>query len=337
MLADKDEQLIRPPLRRTASESGAVVGPSTPIESQHNSRIHDNDNPSVMDWNAGESPLLAWLNQVDSPVAAVETTWLNNHDQYPHISQSEEILNQEKKDIEVFKNIHIVTAPEPGTDDGSDLELPAQIYYRNIKDRYPLLPHFLTRRLAIANFNRANRLQMWRNIRGIGRHFTTIAEDSGTPEQLRTQNPWVKMDAMRPSNSISRSEILPVRTKLMLPPNLPPQVDILDKVPRAPLTLSQQNFWTAGRPSHRASSVHSDSSSKNSSLRGMDVMDSSYQRQNVAENHRERSFSAASSPNRGLFPAPIMWTSVDHGRKTSMFNCEICGALVRADRRRDWQ
>lgn len=354
MLADEVEHLIKPPLKRSASESGAAEGRSAPSGSRSDSRIPDNDNPSVMDWNAGESPLLAWLNRIATPAAAAEDTWFNNYQQDPHITKGEEILNQEKQDIEVFKNIHISTSSQsitmstfyPGTDGGSDLELPAQIYYRNIKDRYPSLPHFLTRRLAIANVNRATRLEQQRITRGRSGLNTTSTGDLSSIALLSNQILWSSRGEFSKERSRSRSRSRSkepqdtFQSKLMyneVSPNLLPRFDLLDKARRASLPLSQRNFWTAGRSSHRASSVRSDSSSKNSSLRGLDVMDSSYQRQNVVENHKEDIFSAASSPNRGLFPAPIGWTSVDHGRKTCSFHCEICGALVQPGRRRDWQ
>lgn len=172
MLADEDIQLIGAMAERSASESGVVIGPSTLIDSRNDSRIHDNDNPLFM----------SWLNQSASPEAVAETVWFNNHDQYSCTSKSEEILNQEKKDIEVFKNIHIGTASEPasmptfypGADDGSDPQLRAEIYYRNVKHRYPLLPHLLIRRLVIAHFNPFNRFQLRQIIARIGSHFTAV-------------------------------------------------------------------------------------------------------------------------------------------------------------------
>ena len=396
MLEDEDERLIETSFKRSASESGAEVERTARFGSRGDRRTYNHDNIIVMDWNAGESPLLAWLNQVALPAAAPKTIPLDNLHQDPQTSKSEELLDQERKDIEFFKNIHIATTSEPtmvsglssATDNCSDLELPVQIYYRNIKDRYPSLPHFLTRRLAIANFNRATRLEQQRISKGFSGLNTISIGDLGSSAQLRTQNPWSSWGEILKQGSRSKD---PKHTQPRwmhdeVPPNLSPQSDIrtylsshsdiitdlssqsdfLNEVQKSPLTLpstprksaelcllheiqqlreiqrqpgslSHQNFWTAGRSSRRPSSVHSDSSSKNSSLRGLDKMDSSYQCPNFVTKHEQGKFSAASSPNRGLFPAPVEWDPFDRERKKFEFHCEICGELVYVDRRRDWQ
>lgn len=102
----------------------------------------------------------------------------------------------------------------------------------------------------------------------------------------------------------------------------------------------EQDFWTGRRQSHRPSSVQSYGSSRNSSLHGSPVMDPSYQSPVFStEDQRNGSPGAGNSP-RGLFPAPIDWTATQSRDQVSQgftFNCEICGELVKASRRFDWQ
>ena len=113
---------------------------------------------SVMDWNSGASPLDAWLNQsaVPSTTAAL--------DQQESINPGIDLLTQEIDEIKVFHNVHMATAPSPEHNDpplepAEGLDFGTQIYYRNIVDRYPVIPRYLARRLAQANCDRAERLR----------------------------------------------------------------------------------------------------------------------------------------------------------------------------------
>jgi predicted RNA-binding Zn-ribbon protein involved in translation (DUF1610 family) len=74
---------------------------------------------------------------------------------------------RELEEIEIFRNVHIVpnlqdenpiALPKVTATGEDELELGARIYYRNIVDRYPLIEHYLARRLAEANWFRAKRL-----------------------------------------------------------------------------------------------------------------------------------------------------------------------------------
>ena len=111
----------------------------------------------------GHSPqLFSWLDQCvpNSPqVSAVEM-----------IRQEEEsetlVAKQlEVKEMEFFRSVHLST----GNSDNSalsyhagDKPTEAQLYLRNILDRYPLMPLYLANRLAIANKGRAERLRKLR-------------------------------------------------------------------------------------------------------------------------------------------------------------------------------
>lgn len=341
ILADEDERLIETSLKRRRSESGAPVEHTARV----GSRTDNHDSTIDVNRHAGESPLLAWLNQIITPAAAPKPTSSDDLHQEPAISKSEELLNQEKKDLEFFKNVHIATTSEPAMapglpDNWSDLELPAQIYYRNIKDRYPSLPSFLTRRLAIANFHRAIRLERQRITKGINELDTTLIGDLGSPAQLSAQNPWSSSVQVLKWLSRSKDAQFTFQPKWIhdeVPPRLSPQSDVLHEYQWSPASSSRENYWTAGLSSRRPSSLRSDSSSKNSSLRGLDVMDSSYQCQKLVESPKESRFSPSNKPNHSLFPAPVEWNSVKYGRETFKFSCDICGELVCVERRRDWQ
>lgn len=305
---DEDEQLMKPTLKRKASEPECGTDRAVKFRNQGSSRIYNYENVTAMDWNAGDTPLSAWLNQSAIPAATPVAMPFANQHQDPHMSKNAELLDQEKKEIEVFKNVHLVTPSKPATASGlppstvhkSGLELGAQIYYRNIEDRYPSLPPFLIRRLAIANVDRAERLRQQRLKKGLAELTTAVDDEGLLLEQLKTPNPWPLWKESR---------------------DIP----------------SREDFWTARRSSHRPSSVHSYSSSRNSSLRGSETMDSTYQRPEFFKDHNEHQSPNVSGSKRGLFPAPIDWSPLDNIKKKFSFDCEICGELVILNRRRDWQ
>ena len=118
------------------------------------------------DTNAGATPLSAWLTQ--SALPSVMPMRSHPLDQNP--GTEVDLVKEEIREIEVFPNVHLASDPEIGVhttdstkpEDVSDLKLSSQIYYRNIVDRYPLLPTYLARRLAEANSNRADKLSRQR-------------------------------------------------------------------------------------------------------------------------------------------------------------------------------
>lgn len=111
---------------------------------------------TAIDWNGGASPLDAWLNQSAIPSSTIPESHPPNDDDQNSISR-------EVEEIDVFRSVHIAMAPVPGNEQAVDefeaLELGAQIYYRNIRDRYVLLPKWLAHRLAQANHQRSERLR----------------------------------------------------------------------------------------------------------------------------------------------------------------------------------
>ena len=154
---DEDEQLSRQARqRRTSDYDRDAKCPKT-------ARPCNEEGMTAIDWNAGESPIMAWVNQSALPAAIAEDT---SQTDLP-LNRGEKVLQQEKQEIEIFKNVHLDDAAGPAnnaklaasSECTSDLDFGAQIYYRNIVDRYPMLPPYLARRLAIANRKRAERLQ----------------------------------------------------------------------------------------------------------------------------------------------------------------------------------
>ena len=154
-------ELQLPPLR-SAADFKSVDGRPANVRKKRESKACDSPTVTALDWNSGASPLDAWLNQSAVPL---EFGIPESHNQRQEPSETD-LIAQEVREINVFRNVHVdMTAPDSKSEMSllSDvLSLPhgAQIYYRNIRDRYPSLPIYLGRRLASANFSRAERLRL---------------------------------------------------------------------------------------------------------------------------------------------------------------------------------
>ena len=120
---------------------------------------------TAMDWNGGASPIAAWLNQSAMPSITPTKDEPDATDKL--------LLAQEVEEMKMFRNVHVKTAPCPASTDGdlivdkdfARLSPRAQIFYRNIKDKFAHIPTYLARRLADANLDRAKRLQKRRQAR----------------------------------------------------------------------------------------------------------------------------------------------------------------------------
>ena len=155
---DEYSQLANLPPKRNASDFEAAVERPAKLRRKSKSKEFNYQALNVMDWNSGASPLDAWLNQsaVPLPGAALDQRGSTNPVSDP--------LTQEIDEIKVFRNVHMAIASSPehnnpllGPVEG--LDFGAQIYYRNIMDRFPVIPRYLARRLAQANCDRAERLR----------------------------------------------------------------------------------------------------------------------------------------------------------------------------------
>jgi hypothetical protein len=128
---------------------------------------HDMEDENLENGPRGDNPqppLLSWLAQTESP----ENPTMVQSQLQEKKSRQEQVKAQEMEDIELFRNVHVVPSEREADEPAShsrhpnsgevELELAARIYYRNIVDRYPAIPHYLARRLAEANLSRAKRL-----------------------------------------------------------------------------------------------------------------------------------------------------------------------------------
>ena len=147
-----------------ASEFKAAVDRSAEVYKEVECKDFNNQAMPAMEWNSAASLLDIWLNQSAVPMSG------HMNDQHASKDLSESLMVREEEEIKFFCNVHVGICQEfipprndPEVELPSCLELMAQIYYRNIRDRYPILPTYLIHRLAKANFERSRRLQWQRN------------------------------------------------------------------------------------------------------------------------------------------------------------------------------
>ena len=157
---DNDEsiQLGNRVPKRNASVFEATVDRPAKLSKKEHSITFDDGAVTAMDWNSGASPLDAWLNQSAIPSTA---TVLELPDQPGSV---DDLVAQEVQEIKFFRNVHLLKASNPeeketAVDEFEGLELAAQIYCRNIRDWYPLLPTYFARRLGQANYQRFERFR----------------------------------------------------------------------------------------------------------------------------------------------------------------------------------
>ncbi len=152
--------------KKSASEFEAAVDRPARVRKKRESKYFNYQAVTAIDWNSGACPLDAWLNQsaVPSIVPVIGTHAPSRPEKDP--------IAQELEEIQVFRSVHVATAPDmqvpradPISREVASMELGAQLYYRNITDRYPLLPTYLAHRLAQANHDRAERLRKLRHSR----------------------------------------------------------------------------------------------------------------------------------------------------------------------------
>ncbi|KAL8786407.1 MAG: hypothetical protein Q9213_002823 [Squamulea squamosa] len=217
-------------------------------DSQHFQSDTTNVSCSLMDWNAGPTPLDAWLNQSAIPAPRGST----NIDRHVDEPTNQNYDDAEATDVEIFRRVHIasdteadIPPPRPSfAAEVGGLELGAQIYFRNITDRYPSLPTYLAIRLAKANQDRSQRLQTKRDYHALiyGTHGSKLDDERrkrhATAAQRFRERRWQRE-----------------REKLE------------ERIQANDVT----NFWTGASRSRGAASVRSGSSSRNSSLRDVPI------------------------------------------------------------------
>jgi len=356
---DEATQLTGLPPKRSVLGFAAAVDRPSKIRKKSKSQTDNFSTVTAIDWNSGASPLDSWLNQSAIPSSTVAAS--------PHIPEhpAKDPVAREVEEIKVFRNIHIGVEFEPERpsagpkhDFVTSMELGAQIYYRNIMDRYPMLPAYLACRLAQANHARAERLRAWRHDARpatLSDHIKQVQQTDINPRpppsfhsfDMAMPTPY-SMEDVKPSKLPSISDLTS-----MLPPmvgygnvgddlvHLGPHdnSDLSEAGPRkfaedrySPNMSPSSDFWTGRSSSQRPSWIRSCSSSRNSSLRG-DNPTYDLQEQEpafLADHSRSSSFDfGCISP--GLPPPPI-----EIGKKLS-FECDICGTTVDVKRRQTWQ
>lgn len=309
------------------------------------------------------SPLTAWLTESALP----SVTRVCSPPLVERVGKEVDSLREEIREIENFRNVHLASdllndsqATETSkATDAFGLELPSQIYYRNILDRYPLLPTYLARRLAEANSNRAERLfqqrvgaiakvedkaaasdsdKTWRSS-GPFRFSSSSKENS----KRRARDPFV-----RSTTQTSRKKPSDIHMTTSPGYNAAPgrltskkQAKVDKKRANSHTSLSnsqpQYDYWNGGSPLQRTNSVGSRSSSRNSSLHGSAKFydQKQYQYVDYFASHTKSHWSPPSLP-----PPPVkLGKGKPLKRKTKKlsFDCDICGKKVNVVRRRQWQ
>ena len=178
------------PHGQSAAESEEAVANPAHVCKTSDTKFHNYQAVTALDWNSGSTPLESWLNQSAIP----STSPIFGNEVKEDVVMTEDPVAQEMEEIKVFRNVHMSVAPTPdndtmdiaAVDQFAELDLDAQIYYRNIVDRYPELPLYLAFRLARANCDRANRLRRKRVIKSIIKQ--TLPENySDIPSSLMKQ------------------------------------------------------------------------------------------------------------------------------------------------------
>lgn len=323
---------------------------------------------TAVDWNSGKTRIDAWLNQCAVPLvvppircASEEANWS---------AETSAAIETEVEEIGVFRNIHIASLPysrdnsKPSRvpDTTSDLELRPMIYYRNILDKYPLLPTFLARRLAKANHARAGRLQntetnswdqkdpaLLKNQRSRlnlpydkESKLTLLSEGNKRPRQESTEaNDEGKVNGRvrrRQKRDFADGSDGPISTKSIKgQPSNAYDTALQQKYARKREIRSDHrsppvsDFWSGGKASPGPTTADSHSSGVNTPLRGHDSCNLEDQDLDLPSQGSGGSYSGLSKCSSGLPPPPV------EIRNQVLFDCDICHRKILVSRRLEWQ
>ena len=323
---------------------------------------------TAVDWNSGKTRIDAWLNQCAVPLvvppircASEEANWS---------AETSAAIEMEAEEIVVFRNIHIASLPhsrdnsKPSRvpDTTSDLELRPMIYYRNILDKYPLLPTFLARRLAKANHARAGRLQntdtnswdqkdpallenqKWRLkfLYDEESKLTLLSEGNKRPRHKSTEaNDEEKVNSRvrrRQKRDYADGSDGPIsRKSIKGQPSNAYDTALQQKYARKQKIRSDHHsppvsdFWSGGKASPGPATADSHSSGVNSPLRGHDSCNLEDQDLDLPSQGSSGSYSGLSKCSSGLPPPPV------EIRDQVLFDCDICHRKILISRRLEWQ
>ena len=295
---------------------------------------------TAMDWNSGASPLDSWLNQ-----SAIPSLLPGPVEEPPQVF-TKDLIERETEEIKVFRTVHVsmalaiekLRANHRDNEDFANLSLGAQIYYRNIMDRYPQIPIYLARRLAERNLERAQRLEnQRRNMIVKAQRKIEIERRCQNLQPPIPPNILPRISSFRAAIEIcqplteSAWELLRPQLRIQSLGMKPPEEQAVNQIESlrniSPIHgSSHEGFWQGGRPRRRpssADSLHSRSSSMNSSLHGSGEI--------IATQRNGWMSGRDPETVRGLPPPPVDIS------KQKAFECNICGQTILVERRREWQ
>ena len=324
---------------------------------------------TAVDWNSGKTRIDAWLNQCAVPLVVPPNRCAS--EEANRSAGTSAAIEMEVEEIEVFRNIHIASLPHSGDnskasrvrDTTSDLELRSMIYYRNILDKYPLLPTFLARRLAKANHARAGRLQntdtnswdqkdpallenqKWRlnclydeesRLTLLSEGNTRLRHESTEENDEEKVNGRVRRRRQK-RDYADGSDGTISRKSIKGQPSNAYDTALQQKYARKQKTGSDHHsppvsdFWSGGKTSPGPATVDSHSSGVNTPLRGHDSCNLEDQDLDLPSYGSSGSYSGLSRYSSGLPPPPV------EIRNQVLFDCDICHRKILLSRRLEWQ
>ena len=345
---DDDAQLADSPTEDITTDFETYFNEAEKAHKKTESKSND-DEASIIDGNGEVNPMSAWLTQSALPSVVP----MPSHPLDQGASTEADLVKQERKEIETFRYVHVASGAEvdgPITDstdttkveDIQDLELPSQIYYRNIVDRYPLLPTYLARRLAEANSSRAERLSSQRvEAMAKAKNKTVSAVSDKAPRTTKRPGGGpIYASPVYDSCPVAQAKMeKAIREPKTTTRNYSARTGKKRANSYASLSKSQPqyDYWSGGSPRYRTKSAGSRSSSKNSSLHGSPKFCYQKQYQNV-DYFASKPKYHYSSPS--LPPPPVKLSKGSRSKRKAKklsFDCDICGENVQVNRRRDWQ
>ena len=319
-------------LKRNASDFGVSLDRPSKYHKTGDRTDYGTTAVTAVDWNSGKTRIDAWLNQCAVPLVLPSTRHVSQ--EANQSADSSTAIENEAEETKVFRNIHLPNMSD-SRDNGkpslvsgtiSDLELRPMIYYRNILDKYPLLPVYLARRLAKANHARAERLRNINNNDCDLRDLFVVRNYKTNGRQRRhpPKSP-VESDGSLRRESIKGQKSNAYDTALQ-------EKDARERnFGSNHHSPAVSDFWSGGKASPGPGTAGSHSSGINSPLRGNASFDLEDQDLDLPSQHSSGSHSGLRRYSSGLPPPPVKI------RDPVVFDCDICHRTIEVSRRLEWQ